>query len=1143
MLKYIFIVVFPFLISGCVSKEEFVKLQNQLNSLKVEKAQAERQAAKAERKAKAERLAKLEAERQAEAERLAKLEAKRKAEEALKRAEAERLAKLEAEKKAEEAKQKATELKKKLVVGSNTEVYKNEEKIDWDNIDPADIETGTYISGRAINRLRKEKEKNFDEMEAILKLDTKGHVSKITDIIVTDDGEIISASDDKTIRVWDIETGKEKRKILGQIGAGAEGLIYAIALSPDKKYLAVGGFLGKFGGEGKNVGRIRIYNYQTGELEKILYGHEDAINDLSFSLDGKYLISGSADKTAKIWNVKNNFRLVDTINFHSKQVYAVKIIKKRNRYFAITAGDDNKIEIYDMQQKKTIKSHQLNYKLQYLATTKNRIATCGFGKEIKIYDWNLNPIKTIYSENEPSGLKYSKNGKYLIAGAGALPLNINIYETKNYQLYSSLKKFNNLVQAVDFWEKDNKIYGVAGGGDNNKILVWNIDNSKIKTKIAGVGQRVWSVGISGNKIAWGNKWTARLGKSKLQKFIDISNFKIQDINNNLNFKRISTKNGIWSLKHSAGGDYGYSDAVLEIRKNGKIETKIIKDSTTGLRHRCYGWYKDLIISGGSNGQLKVYNRNGVEVASLIGHTGEIWSIALDGDILVSGSDDQTIKLWNLKELSKLAKMVDDLTVAANEAVNSQDQEQLAKIVIAAMILQEMQKIKPMLNIFVSKNNEYVVWTEEGYFVSSEKGGELVGFHINQGDNFKSTFIQSSQMAKIMYRPDVIKYTWETGSEEQGIKLASKKQHIQKWDLKKMLPPKLVMFQEFPGKTGKKMVKIDYKVLSADPNYELIVYLNGRLLQPDSFVTKKGKISGESTKSIVFELEPGKNYISLKVKNSFGISSPLEYTIKRVVTGPVPEDNPNLYLLAVGIKDYQDPSINPLLSADKDAKDIAKLFKKQEGVFYKKVNIKLLTDREATTYNIINGLKWLKENVTKNDIAMIFIAGHGANDEKNNYNFISYDTEIADSESSIQEEGIKLINSVKFDEFQKVILKLPSRVVLMADTCFSGNIFSANNNFSSATMKMKNSGAGAVILAASTSSGFSYSGRTNGYFTRAILEAFKNKKTDYDGDGFISDLELSQFINLKVQDYSGGDQQPVLIAPSGIPQFAIGSLLK
>ena len=46
--------------------------------------------------------------------------------------------------------------------------------------------------------------------EAILKLNTKGHTDKITDIIVTKSGDIISASDDKTIRVWD----KNKREIL-----------------------------------------------------------------------------------------------------------------------------------------------------------------------------------------------------------------------------------------------------------------------------------------------------------------------------------------------------------------------------------------------------------------------------------------------------------------------------------------------------------------------------------------------------------------------------------------------------------------------------------------------------------------------------------------------------------------------------------------------------------------------------------------------------------------------------------------------------------------------------------------------------------------------------------------------------------------
>ena len=76
---------------------------------------------------------------------------------------------------------------------------------------------------------------NLQADEPILQLDTGGHTGLINDVIVTKSEDIITASDDKTIRVWDSATGREKRKILGEIGAGSEGMIYAIALSPDEE--------------------------------------------------------------------------------------------------------------------------------------------------------------------------------------------------------------------------------------------------------------------------------------------------------------------------------------------------------------------------------------------------------------------------------------------------------------------------------------------------------------------------------------------------------------------------------------------------------------------------------------------------------------------------------------------------------------------------------------------------------------------------------------------------------------------------------------------------------------------------------------------------------------------------------------------
>ena len=98
----------------------------------------------------------------------------------------------------------------------------------------------------------------------ILQLDTGGHMAVIRGLAFTPDGKfIVSAGDDKVIRVWDWRTGKTVRTIRGQSGRGQEGKIYAMALSPDGRWLAAGGYLARLTVQSRAKRRKRTKSAST----------------------------------------------------------------------------------------------------------------------------------------------------------------------------------------------------------------------------------------------------------------------------------------------------------------------------------------------------------------------------------------------------------------------------------------------------------------------------------------------------------------------------------------------------------------------------------------------------------------------------------------------------------------------------------------------------------------------------------------------------------------------------------------------------------------------------------------------------------------------------------------------------------------
>ena len=134
-----------------------------------------------------------------------------------------------------------------------------------------------------------------------------GHVGKITGIVFTRNGELISASEDGTVRLWNVSEEREIRQF--QNGAGR---VTSIALSPDENHLVFG----------TTDGTLRLWEVGTGVLRKTLRGHEDVVLAVDFRRDGGQIASGSEDNTVRLWDVATG-RLIETFIGHEKRVWAV----------------------------------------------------------------------------------------------------------------------------------------------------------------------------------------------------------------------------------------------------------------------------------------------------------------------------------------------------------------------------------------------------------------------------------------------------------------------------------------------------------------------------------------------------------------------------------------------------------------------------------------------------------------------------------------------------------------------------------------------------------------------------------------------------------------------------------------------------
>jgi WD40 repeat protein len=170
-----------------------------------------------------------------------------------------------------------------------------------------------------------------------------GHAERVNAVAFSPLGKILaSGSKDKTVKMWSLETGKEIYSFKGHTDD-----VLCVAFSPDGKLLASSG-----GGNDKTIKILQLAENKV----KTLTGHSDwfgGITSLAFSPDGKTLISGSQDKTIKLWNLETS-QEIKTLSGHSDHICSVAY--SPNGQILASASKDKTVKLWSVASGKEISS-------------------------------------------------------------------------------------------------------------------------------------------------------------------------------------------------------------------------------------------------------------------------------------------------------------------------------------------------------------------------------------------------------------------------------------------------------------------------------------------------------------------------------------------------------------------------------------------------------------------------------------------------------------------------------------------------------------------------------------------------------------------------------------------------------------------
>jgi eukaryotic-like serine/threonine-protein kinase len=452
-----------------------------------------------------------------------------------------------------------------------------------------------------------------------------GHTNGIHSVAFSPDGHTaLSASDDKTLKLWDVATGQEIRTFRGHTD-----YVYSVAFSPDGRTALSGSF----------DHTLKLWDIATAREIRSFTGHTHYVTSVAFAPDGRTALSGSWDRTLKLWDLDTAGE-IRTFRGHTSYVWCIAFAPDGRT--ALSGSQDGTLKLWDIATAGEIRTYTGHTSAVFSVafSADGRTALSGdFDETLKRWDIATGQeMRTFAGHTGPvESVAFAPDGRTALSASDDKTLKLwDIASAKEIPTFTG---HTNQVRAIAL-ASDGRT-ALSGSADRT-LKLWDLTTAQVIRTFTGHTNEIRAVAFAPD------------GHTALSACND-QTLKLWDL---ATAKEVRTFRGHAGYVESVAfapdgrtalsGSYDRTLKLWDIATAGEIRT--FTGHTDIITSVAFSPDGRTALSGSFDHTLKLWDiATAREIRSFTGHTHYVTSVAFapDGRTALSGSYDCTLKLWDV----------------------------------------------------------------------------------------------------------------------------------------------------------------------------------------------------------------------------------------------------------------------------------------------------------------------------------------------------------------------------------------------------------------------------------------------------------------------------------------------------------------